>query len=95
MLLPISMLESRLSYLSDSFRTRSARLSPSCAIFLIFILFSDVNAVSVAEKYAESTTSTMMAMTAVILWVSILCIPPLWISFLRISPLWIYMVIIY
>ena len=63
MLLPISIAESSLSYSSDSFITSLAFLLPSPAIFFTLILFSDVNAVSVAEKYADIITRTTIAIT--------------------------------
>ena len=61
-LFPISMVERSLSYLSESFRTSLARLSPFSAKVLNFVLLKDVNAVSVAEKYPDIIISiTIMA----------------------------------
>ena len=61
-LFPISIVDSRLSYLSVSSSTRLARLSPFPARFLILMRFTDVNAVSVAEKYAENIIRIIIAM---------------------------------
>ena len=66
-LLPTSIVVSSLSYFSESFSTRSALRLPSPAIFLSRILLTEVKAVSVAEKYAENITSTIMMSTFLIM----------------------------
>ncbi len=52
-LFPIRIVDNRLSYFSSSSSTSAARLFPLSAIFFMRIRFSDKNAVSVAEKYAD------------------------------------------
>ena len=66
-LLPMRMVESSLSYFSDIASTRAAAESPSSARLFRRIWFREENAVSEAEKKAESATNTTSATQSVIL----------------------------
>ncbi len=72
MLFPIRIVESTLSNSSARSSTSLARESPSDAAFFSLTRFSDVKAVSVAEKYPEKIRSTTMAT----MYTAILCSIP-------------------
>ena len=59
-LLPIRMVVRNLSKFSVISSTSSALVTSSLAIFLILILLTDVNAVSVAEKKPDSRSSNII-----------------------------------
>ena len=61
-LFPMRIVVSSLSYFSPRSKTFCALSSPSPAMVLSLILFMDVKAVSVAEKYAENNIKITIAM---------------------------------